>query len=134
MQKVSRFLQVTMLALSFVFGLSLGGWAIGDNILSASRIKLFNSGSYAWLMRVASNGQLQFWDNVNGRIALTIDDNTGGIGLRSRTSAQIREITPTQAGLVIYNSSGAGLCVSSGTGNGAWVQMAYIDSTKLACN
>ncbi len=118
-----------LVALVAVFALAVTTLAVGDNILSAGRIRLLNGGALSWLQRVTSSGQVQFWDNVNSRVVFTIDDNSGAIGPRSQTTAQIAALTPPQAGLMVYNSSIKSLCVSTGTVIGAWAVAAATSTT-----
>ena len=82
--------------------------------------------------------------NIKGGLALengvtnnSAQVNNAPVGLWSRTAAQINTLTPGAAGQLIYCSDcviGTGwdqICISSGTGNGAWV---HISSKTIDCN
>lgn len=54
----------------------------------------------------------------------------GQIGLQSRTAAQIATLVPAAAGNLIYNSSNNNVCLSSGTGAGAWILLMSTSTTQ----
>lgn len=43
------------------------------------------------------------------------------LGLYTRTSLQLNALAPTAAGIIVFNSTNNKVCVSTGTGAGAWV-------------
>lgn len=55
----------------------------------------------------------------------------GQVGLYSRTSAQLNALAPQAAGYIAFNSTNNKVCVSTGTGAGAWVQP---DDGSTACD
>lgn len=96
-----------------------------------SRLNWMSGAALNFIQRTNSNGQLIIYNNTTGDNAMTIDDGTGGMILRSRTSTQLGTQTPSAAGELIFNSSANTLCVSSGTGVGAYIM---IVSTVAAGN
>lgn len=108
---------------AFVFAVtvSLTVQAVGDQILSAGKIRLMNGGAVSWLERVNSAGQVQFWDNVNSRNVLVLDDNTGGVILSSAaTTAQLVAMVPPAINIWKFNSQTQHLVYSTGTAAGNW--------------
>lgn len=68
-----------------------------------------------------------------GALSVTSIVNTGLFQYASKSKAQIEAITPSAAGQSYYCSDciDAAVCVSTGTGVSAWVQ---ISSKAVACN
>lgn len=71
--------------------------------------------------------------------AIGIDENTnvtisgGQLVLFSRTAAQLGTLSPISAGSIVYcsNCATANVCVSTGTGGGAWVR---VDDGTTSCD
>lgn len=63
-----------------------------------------------------------------------VPTSTGPMGLNSKTTAQLGTLIPSAAGQLVYcsdcGSSGFHrVCVSSGTGPGAWIEVAAASGT-----
>jgi len=74
-------------------------------------------------------------DNYSPGPTFSTTTVTGGLTLRSATAAQYDTITPTAAGQIGYCSdcSASKICVSTGTGAGAWVVVSTNTAATLAC-
>lgn len=94
-----------------------------------SRLNWMSGAALNFIQRTNSNGQLIIYNNTTGDNAMTIDDGTGEVTLRARTSAQMGALAPNAAGSLLLNSSANVLCISTGTGQGAWV---VVGSTQAA--
>lgn len=99
-------------------------------VSKATRFVIMNGAANAWQVDRNSSGQLVVTSNsgANGAV-LTIDDLTGAVLPRARTSAQIITMTPSAAGEVLFNSTVAGVCMSTGTTIAAYV---YVSSYTTA--
>jgi len=72
------------------------------------------------------------WDDRGAYVAGVVQDGNGS-GLPSKTASQISTTAPTAAGQEIYCSNCVNglVCISTGTGTAAYVQ---IRSTTTICN
>ena len=77
-----------------------------------------------------------FGDDVTVTDALTVNGNTalgnaatdtvivtGQTALYARTSTQLSTLAPTASGYLVINITKANVCMSTGTGTGAWIAM-----------
>lgn len=83
---------------------------------------------------ISNAGALSVTSIVNtGALSATNVTATGYVQYASKSKAQIEAITPSAAGQSYYCSDciDAAVCVSTGTGVSAWVQ---ISSKTVACN
>lgn len=110
-----------------VLGLaSIAGAAVWSS-LEADRYKLTNSGVLAFTADVDSNGAAVVND-ITGKNGPSLKVNQGGgVVLSSFSATQLISKTPKSVGELVYNSTIKTVCISSGTGIGAWVflQNAY---------
>lgn len=99
----------------------------------------FTDAAYIYCESGLANGFKIFTNGSN--VALSIDNNqlvtvAALVQLWPRTSAQIDLITPTAAGQLVYNSTLAEVCVSTGIGAGAFKTMgsvSLVTGFPLAC-
>lgn len=57
----------------------------------------------------------------DGAVTATKITNSGQMAFQSVSSTTLRTLVPVAAGAVVYGSTYQSLCVSTGTGAGAWV-------------
>lgn len=112
---------------AFVFVLSYVGTSQAlypDPEVNAGLWNVISSGQALWKAGVNSSGQFVITENNNiNAPLLTIDDSSGAMLMRTRTTAQLATLTPSAAGEVIVNSSYPALCISTGATVGAWVMV-----------
>lgn len=129
-----------IVALLAVLGIAYTGVAFAQQLyprLRAAYVEFYrqSTGVKAWQMGVDRSGNLTVTENVSlGADVLKVNAASGGLQLRSRTKTQIGALAPVAAGEIIFNSTGNTLCVSTGSTAGAWIQLQFTDSTKLACH
>lgn len=125
----------TLSLASLVLALGVLAGYVGAQVDAQSywiaRLNWMSGAALNFIQRTNSNGQLITYNNTTGDNAVTIDDATGGVILRSRTSTQLGTQAPSAAGELMFNSSANTLCISSGTGPGAYIM---IVSTVAAGN
>lgn len=123
----------TLSLISLVLAVGMLAGYVGAQVDAQSywiaRLNWMSGAALDFIQRTNSSGQLVTYNNKTGDNALTLDDDDGSLTLRTRTSAQIGALTPTAANALLVNSSASVLCISTGTGQGAWV---VVGSTQAA--
>lgn len=113
-----------MLAFAAFAGLAGIAFATTGPTISAQVARWVRGATTVWTTTVNSANQLVFRENVaiNANV-LSLDDNTGTLILRTRTSAQIQALA-SPIGAIVFSSTLASLCFSSAAAegtSGAWV-------------
>lgn len=121
MKKISLF-GVAMVVLSFAAGIAISQT---DPRQSVGRLDWLSSGALKFVQRMNSSDQMVIYNEGTGDNSLLIDDGDGALYPRTRTAAQIKSLTPAAANGILINSDSNTMCLSTGTGQGAWV---YISS------
>lgn len=130
MQRLAAGLLVFVAAFTLTHKVAWGAWPDPEADLGVLRV--LASGSVAWRMEVVSNA-LTFTDNVtSGAAQLKLYPNNGGLGLQSRTDANLQTDAPGAAGALIWNSTAKAVCVSTGTGAGAYIFLSTGTTTNGA--
>lgn len=105
-------------------GLLLAGYvgAQTEQYLRTGRLDWTLAGATSFIQSVNSSGQLETRENVNlNEAVVVVDDGSGSVGLRQVTTTQLGALTPSSSGYAIIDITNARLCLSSGTGRGAWI-------------
>lgn len=143
MEKMKKWLKRALLCLVAVVGVysvssrvAFGAWPDPEADLGA--LRMLASGAVAWRVQVTSNA-LEFVDNVTtGLRQFRVFPGNGGTAVVSRTSTQIAQDVPGAAGALSFDSTLNMLCVSTGTGPGAWVGVSSFTSAtsqvRVVCN
>lgn len=103
------------------FRVAVGAWP--DPEADLGFLRILNGGSVTWKIGAAGNNNLSFIDNAtSGTTVLTLYPGAaGGLGIASRTDTQLTTDVPGAKGVLVFDSTTSSVCVSSGTGGGAWI-------------
>lgn len=120
MKKLGRVVLVALAFVSAFYGTVRATWPDPEAELGV--LRMLTAGVVGWRIGTNSGNDLVFNENsAIGAPVLTIESSSGGLVLRARTSAQLQLLAPGQAGEIAFNTTTANVCMSTGTGAGAWV-------------
>lgn len=123
MEFLKKLGRVALLALVFVSSFHVAVRATWpDPEAEVGVLRMLTAGIVGWRVGTNSGNDLVFNENsAIGAPVLSIESSSGGLVLRARTSAQLQLLAPGQAGEIAFNTTTANVCMSTGTGAGAWV-------------
>lgn len=114
--------QACLVVLTFVLGLGVGNAIWPDSEVDFGVARILRNGLAAWKIGAVVGADFDVVENTNlGATVLSLDATDGSMSIRARTSTQLSTLAPSAADEMVMNTTVHSLCISTGTGAGAWV-------------